>query len=75
MHGANISDRADAFEAVMRETFSHPDIDGIVQWEVARVPCSLLELPTCAKKCSTCLTSPTFKDNLVGKRSISTLCH
>ena len=69
----NINDRADAYEAVLRETFSHPDVGGIVQWEVARVPCSLLRLPTCSKKCTNCLTSPTFKDNLVGKRSVTTL--
>eukprot|EP00897_Mesotaenium_endlicherianum_P008901 jgi/Mesen1/8039/ME000428S07245 len=44
--------QADYFELVMREAFSHPNVDGILMWEVARPPCSVFQSVD-STKCNT----------------------
>eukprot|EP00271_Cylindrocystis_brebissonii_P002564 TRINITY_DN1328_c2_g1_i2.p1 TRINITY_DN1328_c2_g1~~TRINITY_DN1328_c2_g1_i2.p1 ORF type:complete len:616 (+),score=67.33 TRINITY_DN1328_c2_g1_i2:718-2565(+) len=64
--------QADSFETVMREAFSHPAVQGIVQWEVARLPCeAYYDLAgDCAKPCVTCHVDSNFNSRPIGDRYV-----
>lgn len=64
--------QADKFEIVMREAFSHEAVGGIMQWEVARPPCSVYyaDYSKCLTNCTKCLADANMVDRPIGERYV-----
>ncbi|GJP45209.1 hypothetical protein CLOM_g4627 [Closterium sp. NIES-68] len=62
--------RADYLEAVMRESFAHPSVAGIVLWSAGRSTCAYYKDidPGMCNPCDACLADSSFKDNEAGRR-------